>query len=1445
MKKNTRDQAEKNATKQQSHFEPQNALNADFERIMKFISVICEVPIVQIFLSNETNYGISTNGESIIHLVKPRLYQQTISQNETIIINDLNLDNRFDEGELSNMHFYTGIPLINKGEKLGIFCMMDYRAKELSQKQEDTFTFLAKEIIAIIEKEQFVKENNEYEKLFQISNDLICVAGTNGYFKKLNPAFEFLLGWSINDLLKSSFFDFIHPEDLKTTQKEIQKLAAGENTVNFTHRFRAKNGSYKILQWTASPESATGNLFAIARDITSETEKTRELAINENRLKTFFENSQGLMCTHDLSGKFLSVNDAGATILGYQKDELLKLSLFDIVPPSRHEYLKTYLKQLQIDKKLRGEMITLTKQGSRRVWLFNNILTEGFNGDLYVIGNAVDITEQNSLEKELKEIKRILEQTGKVARVGGWQFDVQKKEISWTKVTREIHGVEPNFEPDLEKGIAFYKEGESRDKINRAITEAIEKGKDWDLELQITTFQGEDLWVRSIGQSEFKNDKCTTLFGTFQDIDEHKKIEIEFNKSKKLLDDVLEAASGISIIATDVDGTITVFNKGAELLLGYSSEEMVGKHNPSIVHELSEIEEWGRELSDESGETISGFDVFIALAQKEGKAEQEWTYIKKDGSRLTVTLAITEIKSEENDVIGYLGIATDITVRKKIEDDLITEKARLSSFAEHAPAAVAMLDRDMKYIAVSRKWVEDYELSAKKIIGVSHYEIFPNLDKEKILKHQNVLNGAIERREEDTYKKAGTDAVQYITSEMRPWYQFDSEIGGMMIFTQNITSIILQREELRLSKQQAEEANVAKSEFLANMSHEIRTPLNGVIGFTDLVLKTNLNEIQHQYLSLVEQSANALLNIINDILDFSKIEAGKLELDIEKSDLFEIGAQASDIINHQIQTKKLEMLLNFSTDCPRFIWADSIRLKQVLVNLLGNAAKFTDKGEIELKIEVLTSEKNHTTFRFGVRDTGVGIKKNKQEKIFEAFSQEDSSTTKKYGGTGLGLTISNKLLVMMDSRLQLESTVGLGSYFYFDATFKAEEGEETVWENIDIINKVLVVDDNDNNRKIITQMLELHNIETVEAKSGFEALQFLAEAEKFDVIFMDYHMPFMDGLETVSKIRESFHPTHNEQPIILFHSSSDDIEIFKKCKEYQICQRLVKPLKTADIYYALSHLQLKREIVSKSPAVPTSSQLHGTFKIMLVEDNEVNMFLANTILRRVLPQAEVTVVRNGLECVENFEEGKFDLIFMDVQMPIMNGHEATRRWRELESSLHVPIIAITAGNVKGERERCLNEGMDDFIFKPIVEETIFLTLKKWLKVEAANEQIELQTSSISVNDEDELISEHYNSEVLKMYYDDNEEMLQEIKRVIAAQLQEFLVNVKTAIQAEDLDGLHGLGHKIRGTASTAGLTILSRMAKKLEETKEFKLADMEKTYTEFEIEVVLLNKLMA
>lgn len=1411
----------------------------EFDRIAELASIICDVPISLISLiDNDKQWFKSKVGVSLNETPREDAFcNHAIANNElfeiTNAVNDERFrDNPFVTGDL-HIRFYAGQPLIDpNGYALGTLCVMDAEPRSLSREQKRAMEILAEDVMTLIIERRQKADLRNFETLFRVSDDLICVSGAEGIFKKVNPAFKKVLGWDEEALLDTSFFELVHPEDLEVTREELGQLKAGLNSINFTNRLRVKGGDYKVLQWVAAPEPLTGNLFAIGRDVSADKDKERMLILSEERARLFFENSQGFMCTHDLNGNFLSVNHAGAHMLGYTKEQMLSMSLFDVIPPERHPNLHEYLQEIVSEGQVKGQMLTMQKNGEYRIWLYSNVLQKDLEGRTYVIGNAVDITERHRLEEDLRTTKESLERTSRVAQVGGWEMDMRTGKISWTTVTREIHGVDASYEPRLETAINFYKEGEGREKIKEALGRAVGSGEPWDLELQIINKRGAEVWVRSLGYSEMGDGVCKRIFGSFQDIDKTKRAELELFSSRKLLNDVLRSASEISIIALDVNGAITLFNKGAEKMLGYTAEEMVGKQ-PVIIHSEQELQRRGEELSEELGYRVSGFKVVVGRAEAEGLEQQEWTYICKDGGARTVMLVVTTIRDINDEIEGFLCIATDITERRLIEHALITEKARLSAFVEHAPAAVAMLDNDMRYIAVSNRWLEDYHLQGRKILGLSHYEIFGEMDEERRERHQRVLRGAVERREEDEFHLAGSPMQQYITWEMRPWYQYDGKVGGMMIFTQDITSSILQRIELEAAKRHAEEASVAKSEFLANMSHEIRTPLNGVIGFTDLVMKTSLNETQLQYLSIVNQSANALLGIINDILDFSKIEAGKLELEVEKCDLYEMSGQATDIISYQVQTKGLEMLLNISPDLPRFIYADPVRLKQVLVNLLGNASKFTEKGEIELKIEPLLLADDHTTIRFAVRDTGIGIKPDKQDKIFEAFSQEDASTTKKYGGTGLGLTITNRLLGMMGSRLQLESTPGEGSCFYFDVTFQSERGDPIAWDNFDDIKRVLIVDDNENNRIILAQTLRLKNITAAQAKNGFEALQMLANGETYDAVLMDYHMPYMDGLATIRKIRESFSATAQELPIVLLHSSADDSTILKACEELQVSLRIVKPIKMQDVYDALTKLHQKTFDPAEESEPALSSLALESKTIMIAEDNAVNMLLARTIISKIAPNFTLLEAANGAVAVNTCRKQRPDLILMDVQMPEMNGYEATKAIRSLEHSPRIPIIALTAGNVKGEREKCLEAGMDDFLVKPVVESDIYAMLNKWLGLDG-------DTTIQEANTREDDAAHHFDVGVLKTFVGDDEGLISEVLQLVEMELKTSLKAIQNNVEAGNLAGLNSAGHKLYGTAVSSGMHHLSLLAAELEKLGDFEEVKVRRLAGAIESEIKII-----
>nr|WP_235985812.1 PAS domain S-box protein [Mucilaginibacter segetis] len=511
---------------------------AEFDRITEIASIICDVPISLISLIDKDRQWFKSKiGLDVNETPRELAFcRYAIMDPHILEIQDAITDERFKNNLLvtgePGIRFYAGTPLVDpEGYALGTLCVIDRKPKKLSAKQLRALKLLGEEVISKIVERRQKEELKNFENIFRRSNDLIFIGGGDGFFKKVNPAFTKVLGWSKEQLLNTSTFEFIHPDDIASTEIELKKLAHGHSTVNFIQRFKTISGSYKTLQWTSSPEASTGYIFGIGRDISKEKEKEEQLAESEEKLRVFFENSQGLMCTHDLEGKFLSVNTSGASTLGYTPQEITQMSLFDIIPQERHPYLNAYLDEIKKSGSVKGQMLTRHKNGSLHVWLFNNFLQKGATGEEYVIGNAYDITERERLQNDLIRTKEMLEQTNKVARVGGWDFNLEKQEIYWTSVTKEIHGVPQDYEPDLKSGINFYKEGDSRDRITQAINLGIAEGKSWNEELQIIDVSGKEVWVRALGNTEFENGVCKRLFGTFQDIDAYKEAELALKRS--------------------------------------------------------------------------------------------------------------------------------------------------------------------------------------------------------------------------------------------------------------------------------------------------------------------------------------------------------------------------------------------------------------------------------------------------------------------------------------------------------------------------------------------------------------------------------------------------------------------------------------------------------------------------------------------------------------------------------------------------------------------------------------------------------------------------------------------------------------------------------------------------------------------------------------------------
>jgi PAS domain S-box-containing protein len=833
------------------------------------------------------------------------------------------------------------------------------------------------------------------------------------------------------------------------------------------------------------------------------------------------------------------------------------------------------------------------------------------------------------------------------------------------------------------------------------------------MEFRFLCIDGSWRYLEAIANS-YIEDSIQGVVVNYRDVTERKSTEEALLESEKRYRFLAENVTDI-IWTRDMELKYTYISPSVQRARGYTVEESMSQGISAILTSAS------RELA------ISNLYEELEL-ERAGQSPLlksrtlDLEYICKDGSTIWGETSMTFLRDDRGEAIGILGVIRDITERRRAEEALRKIEARDRAFLNAIPDLMLGISKEGQYIDFLGSNTKEGQESAHSRIffGESVYEALPSEVAQNMMDavHQALNTGETQIAEYQLSLEDGTHDY-----ETRIVVSGEDEVLSII---RDITERKQLERELIAAREDALEGARIKAQFLANMSHEIRTPMNAVIGMSGLLLDTQLSAEQRDYAETVRYSGEALLTVINDILDFSKIEAGKLEIEIIDFDLSRAVEDVTALLAEQASSKGLELGCLAYRNVPNMLKGDPGRICQILINMLNNAIKFTKQGDVTLSVKLLEENKHQAVVRFEVKDTGIGISPIEQTRLFKPFSQADSSTTRRYGGTGLGLAISRQLVELMGGEIGVESTLGKGTTFWFTLPLEKQSvGVQAPIASTDVVLKglhALIVDDNATNRKILAHQLTSWEMYSDEAESGPQALARLQTSKTpYDLVILDLMMPDMDGVQLTRLIKAD--PALSDIPLILLASFRErgDVEVVKQAG---IATYLTKPVRQSQLFdalvYSLGHIGAPvsyapvsiapppTEVSPKAPAKFLSQSL-----ILVAEDNIINQRVAVRQLDKLGYRADV--VANGLEVLEALAHTPYALVLMDCHMPEMDGFEATAAIRKREGAdHHTIIVAMTASAMQGERENCLQGGMDDYMAKPVKLEELTTVLKRWI-----------------------------------------------------------------------------------------------------------------------------------
>jgi PAS domain S-box-containing protein len=1251
--------------------------------------------------------------------------------------------------------------------------------------------------------------------IVESSDDAIISRTLDGTITSWNKGAEVIFGYRADEIMGKSVSMLAASEHVAELATLVHRLRQGEKITHFeTVRVR-KDGSRIDVSLTISPiRNAAGDVVgaaSIARDITER--KRAEAALIEERhlLRTLMDNVPDAIYFKDRESRFTRINKALAKSFGLSDPtQAVGKTDFDFFTGEHAQ--QTYADEQEIigtGQPVLGKEEKETWSDGHATWASTTKMpVRDANGDIIgTFGISRDITERKRVEEALQESERQLAQAMDRALLAHWEFDTATGMFTFNDRFYALYGTTAEREGGYQMSAETYAREFLFPEDWRIVADEIAKGlatTDPDsastVEHRIRRRDGEARHIL-VRISVIKNREGLTIKtrGVNQDITERKRAEEELLESQALLNSVVNSTSDLiwSVDAKSL-GLLT-FNQGFVdfFLQRFGIRTKAGMRIEDFLPTEDLRQQWLE---------------FYQRALGEGSYTIE--YHMKTVPR-TLQLSFN-VLARTGVAFGVSVFARDITERKRAEEAVRASEQRYRLLFERNLAGVYRVTVDGRLLDCNDACARIFGYaSASEMLEHRAADLYFDASSRDEFLDRLREHGTLTNFEQCLRRKDGSPlwVLENATLVMRGEGEI-ALIEGSLI---DISDRRQAEEELRRAKETAEAASRAKSEFLAMMSHEIRTPMNGIMGMTELALDTSLSREQREYLNSVKDSADTLLTLMNDILDFSKIEAGRLSLDLCEFDLHDTLSNTMRALAARADEKGLELTWQTLADLPARLVGDPGRLRQILLNLVGNGIKFTERGEVDLRVEVDSHGQDWAVLHFCVTDTGIGIPREKQQRVFEAFMQADSSTTRRYGGTGLGLAISSRLIKLMEGRIWLESEANKGSKFHFTAKFGLVKGLQPQPAPLAEVSlqgtPVLVIDDNATNRRILEAMLESWSMQPALAASGQDGLVAMRRAKQmgkpFSLVLLDAQMPGMDGFMVVEKLKED--STLDGGAIMMLTSAGQRGDA-ARCRALGISAYLVKPIRQSELLEAILLVLGQPSPRKDHPDLVTRHTIRETrrkLRILVAEDNAINRELVTRLLQK--HGHTVMAVTTGREAVDLLDKdaANCDIVLMDVEMPDMDGFQATAMIREKEkiSGKHIPIIALTAYAMKGDRERCLAAGMDGYVPKPIRHQNLFETIQKLV--------MDVPSIPTPAPPEEPPV-EVLNEALLVSRVDNDPQLLRDLVDLFLEEYPRLVDEIRVALERKDAKALQRGAHSLKGSTSNLAAKMASETAFKLE-----------------------------